>query len=314
MKVTFATSLMLAVVALVMDEAEATQALDRWNWSHNIEFTAKKVEKPSMTFELVKAVEEARGRVKVVGTAHSFNDIADTDGTHISLENFKEISVDTANHTVTFGAGVTYTELIKALVPEKMALSNLPSLPHLNVVGSVVTGTHGSGTDNLAIASYVTKVSYVDPSGKAKHLVRSMGRDFWSFLHSFGTLGIIYEMTMDIVPEYGVTKCIYQNVPWDFLYDKKQYKKINEDWTYLSYFADFQSEHMSTIWVGKKIAARDGDYSEWSSKTYQELCAETFYGGTLTKRIHPVNDRSSEPCVESGFGMWNEKIYHFKPD
>ena len=24
--------------------------------------------------------------------------------------------------------------------------------------------------------------------------------------------------------------------------------------------------------------------------------------------------RSSDPCVESGFGMWNDKIYHFLPD
>ena len=236
---TFTTSLLIAAVALVMDEAAAVKSLERWNWSHNIEFTAKKVETPKLTYELVEAVTEARGRVKVVGTAHSFNDIADTDGTHISLQNFKDISVDTTNNTVTFGAGITYTELIKALVPKKMALLNLPSLPHLNVVGSVVTGTHGSGTDNLAMASYVTRVSFVDPTGKAKHLVRSQGLEFWSFLHSFGTLGIIYEMTMDIVPEYGVKKCIYQNVSWDFLNSKKDYKKINDSHTYLSYFTDF---------------------------------------------------------------------------
>ena len=31
-------------------------------------------------------------------------------------------------------------------------------------------------------------------------------------------------------------------------------------------------------------------------------------------KTHPVPERSSDPCVESGFGMWNEKIYHFLPD
>ncbi len=63
---------------------------------------------------------------------------------------------------VRFGAGVTYTTLIKALVERKLALLNLPSLPHLNVVGSVVTGTHGSGIDNQAMASYVTEISLID--------------------------------------------------------------------------------------------------------------------------------------------------------
>lgn len=32
------------------------------------------------------------------------------------------------------------------------------------------------------------------------------------------------------------------------------------------------------------------------------------------KKQHPVPGRSDAPCVDSGFGMWNEKIYHFKPD
>jgi len=49
---------------------------------------------------------------------------------------------------VTFGAGITYSQLIAALAENKLALPNVPSLPHLNVVGSVVTGTHGSGIDN----------------------------------------------------------------------------------------------------------------------------------------------------------------------
>ena len=57
---------------------------------------------------------------------------------------------------VTFGAGVTYTDLIEALKAEHMAIANLPSLPHINVVGSIMTGTHGSGIHNTAMSSLVT--------------------------------------------------------------------------------------------------------------------------------------------------------------
>lgn len=89
-----------------------------------------------------------KGGVKVYGTAHCFNDIADTDGVHISLTKLTNIAVDTSKYEVRFGAGVTYTMLIDALKEHKMALMNLPSLPHINVVGSVVTGTHGSGMEN----------------------------------------------------------------------------------------------------------------------------------------------------------------------
>lgn len=102
----------------------------------------------------------------MVGTAHSFNDIADTTGLHISLRKFTDINIDLSEQTVTFGAGVTYTMLINALESFGLALENLPSLPHLNIVGSVVTGTHGGGINNSAMASYVLSVSYIDSNGQ----------------------------------------------------------------------------------------------------------------------------------------------------
>lgn len=70
------------------------KSLDRWNWSHNIEFTAKKLVEPTSVEDLQAVVKDARGQVKVVGSAHSFNDIADTDGTHVKLSNFMDITMD----------------------------------------------------------------------------------------------------------------------------------------------------------------------------------------------------------------------------
>ena len=81
---------------LTADQAMAAESLNRWNWSNNIQFTAKTVLEPQTVEELQAAVKDAKGRVKVVGTAHSFNDVADTDGTHIKLSNFTNISVDSA--------------------------------------------------------------------------------------------------------------------------------------------------------------------------------------------------------------------------
>ena len=86
--------------------------------------------------------------MRAVGTKHSFSEIADTEGTILNLQHLRKIIVDKEAMTVTFGAGVTYIKLLEALVKEQVALPNLPSLPHLNVVGSVVTGTHGGGLNN----------------------------------------------------------------------------------------------------------------------------------------------------------------------
>ena len=56
------------------------------------------------------------------------------------MDNFKSISVDEEKKEVTFGAGVTFDDLIKELYKHELALSNLPSITSMNVVGAVVTG------------------------------------------------------------------------------------------------------------------------------------------------------------------------------
>jgi len=70
---------------------------------------------------------------------------------------------------------------------------------------------------------------------------------------------------------------------------------------------------MTSVWTGQSVLETSGDYSE-HQKDYREICEPTWFGGTLTLKTHPVPQRSSDPCVVSGFGMWNEKIYHFHPD
>ena len=156
--------------------------------------------------------------MKVVGTGYSFNDIADTPGTQVSLARFTGIEVHHDSEAVTVGAGVTYTVLIEALTHEQLALPNLPSLPHLNVVGSVVTGAHGGGIHTQTMASSVTALRLVDPNGDIKVLTRG-DEDFGHYLHSFGALGIITEMTIQAEPEYAVVKCIYEDLRWEFMRD-----------------------------------------------------------------------------------------------
>lgn len=303
------------ISGILLGIVTAKRSVDRWNWSHNIEFSAKYIEQPATVEELQSTVKNATGKVKVVGTAHSFNDIADTEGTQINLDKFNDISVDLDTFSVTFGAGINYSKLIKALTENKMSLLGLPSLPHINIVGSVVTGTHSAGLHKQQMATYVSAISFVDPHGQIKKLTRKEHNlMFYRHLHSFGTLGIIYEMTMDIYEEYGVDKCIYQNMPWDVVKDKKKWKQINNEHGFISYFTDWKSETMSSVWIGSQHFVENGNYDADHEKHYTESCPETYYGGQLIQKIHPVNDRDSEPCVESGFGMWNEKIYHFKPE
>jgi xylitol oxidase len=64
--------------------------------------------------------------------------------------------VNNEDMTVKIGAGVTYSMLLEKLREEKLAITNVPSLPHLNVVGSLITGSHGGAAGLPELATLVT--------------------------------------------------------------------------------------------------------------------------------------------------------------
>src|SRR5580765_4807271 len=106
-------------------------AESRRNWAGNYGYQATTVHRPRSVEEVQELV-KSRSRLKVIGTRHSFNSIADTTAEHISLEHLNRIvALDHANQTVTIEAGVRYGELGLHLHREGYALHNLASLPHI---------------------------------------------------------------------------------------------------------------------------------------------------------------------------------------
>lgn len=115
------------------------------NWAGNYTYGAAELLVP-------ESVEEARDmvarspRVKALGSRHSFNGIADTAGSLISMEKLNRlVSLDAERRTVTVEGGIRYGDLARQLDAAGFALHNLASLPHISVAGAVATATHGSG-------------------------------------------------------------------------------------------------------------------------------------------------------------------------
>jgi len=124
------------------------------NWAGNHTYSTDRVERPASVGELQELVASG-GRVKALGSRHSFTDIGDTDGALVSLERLPaDLQVDPRTATATIGAGAAYGAVVAALHEQGWALGNLASLPHISVAGAVATGTHGSGDRNgiLAVA------------------------------------------------------------------------------------------------------------------------------------------------------------------
>lgn len=88
------------------------------NWAKNITFSSQNFVEIENLTQLQKVIESSN-KLKVVGTSHSFSEIADTTGTLISLKNLdSEIEIDEKSQTVKVSAGTSYANLAKYL--EKM--------------------------------------------------------------------------------------------------------------------------------------------------------------------------------------------------
>ena len=73
---------------------------------------------------------------------------------------------------------MTYIELITILEENNLAMKNYLSYPHINVVGSIITGSHGGGIDRKSIATFVIALEYVDAEGNVKTVSRDRDADF----------------------------------------------------------------------------------------------------------------------------------------
>src|SRR5947209_15336047 len=134
------------------------------NWAGNYAYGARVIHAPSSVEEL-RALIAATPRLRVLGSRHSFTDIADSDEL-VTLDRIPaRIEVDHETRTVSVGGAVRYGELAGALSRDRLALSNLASLPHISVAGAVSTATHGSGNHNGNLATAVAAIEIVTSDG-----------------------------------------------------------------------------------------------------------------------------------------------------
>ena len=189
----------------------------RTNWAGNYRYTAKNLYLPESVEEVQRIVKSSH-KLKSLGARHSFNGIADSSESQISLKKMTNMAVDANARTVTVDAGVTYGQLAPYLDGKGFALHNLASLPHISVVGARSTATHGSGIKNGNLSTAVSALELVKADGEIVKLSRVRdGGHFQAAAVDLGTLGVITKVTLDVQPTFQMRQVVYENLPFDVL-------------------------------------------------------------------------------------------------
>jgi alditol oxidase len=273
------------------------------NWAGNITFGAKEVHRPATVDELRRLV-AGSDQVRALGSAHSFNDIADSPGALISLVGLPDVvEIDTAAGEVEVAAGVRYADLASRLNDSGHALHNLASLPHISVAGSCATGTHGSGDGNGNLATAVARFEMVTAEGELVVLDRAADGDrFRGAVVGLGALGVVVSMTLDIVPAFDMRQYVYDDLAFDVLDD--HFDEIFAAAYSVSLFTDWRAPIVNQVWVKQRVAEPD----EWPA-------GESWFGARPADGPrHPVAGMPAVNCTQQlGVpGPWQERLPHFR--
>ncbi|MEV0634443.1 FAD-binding protein [Streptomyces sp. NPDC050619] len=271
------------------------------NWAGNITYTAKELHRPH-SLDAVRALVADSARIRVLGSGHSFNEIAEpgADGVLLSLAALPpEIDVDMAARTVRVGGGVRYAELAHQVHAHGLALPNMASLPHISVAGSVATGTHGSGVGNGALASAVREVEIVTADGSTVVIGRGDDR-FGGAVTSLGALGVVTALTLDLEPSFDVEQHVFTEFPLTGL-DFDAFETVMAAAYSVSLFTDWRAPGFRQVWLKRR--------------TDQPLPAFP-WAAPATEKMHPVPGMPAVNCTEQ-FGVagpWHERLPHFRAE
>jgi xylitol oxidase len=186
-------------------------------WAGTHTFTAPRLTEATSVEQVQDAVRTRVGRVRALGTRHSFNDLADTDGTLVTVTGIDPAPLlDEAARTVTVGGGTRYGVLAAWLEEHDWALHNMGSLPHISVAGATATGTHGSGVTLGNLSTAVRALEFVGADGEL-HTVTPDDPDFAGHVVHLGAIGVVTRVTLAIEPSYQVRQDIYADLPWEEL-------------------------------------------------------------------------------------------------
>ena len=273
-----------------------THAPER-NWAGNYTYRAEKLHRPT-TIEQVQEIVANAASVHVLGSRHSFNDIADSSEL-ISLENLPaDVVVDHQAHTVSLGGGVKYGNLAKTLNEEGVALHTLASLPHISVAGAVATATHGSGVTCGNLATAVAGLSIVTSGGEIIKASRG-DSDFDGLVVGLGALGAVTRITLDVQPAYEVKQRVFEGLSWKALYD--HFDEITSCGYSVSIFTRW-GETNDQVWVKSRTDEPD------------RVEGNLFGAVAATVDRHPIFELDPTPCTPQlgRPGLWSDRLPHFR--
>ncbi len=274
------------------------------NWSGQVEFSGTELRTPTSTTELQLLIAGSH-RIRAIGTAHSFNDFADTSGIHVSLAGLSsDISIDDRQEVAWIPAGMRYGDAARVLDERGLAFHNMASLGHISVGGSVATGTHGSGDRNPTLAAMVYGIEMVTATGDIVTITHEQNPELLpGVIVGLGAVGVVTKVAVRVQPRFEIRQYVFDGINRETL--ASSFDAIFSAAYSVSYFTTWDDRGDGQVWMKR----RTGVDAPWSDTKW--------LGGTVaTEKKHPLPGHDALHCTEQGgvVGAWHDRLPHFRLD
>ena len=268
-------------------------------WSGTYRFTAPRLVE-ARTIGEVQELVRAGGRVRALGTRHSFSDIADTDGTLVTVTGIDpDIRIDADAGTVTAGAGTRYGVVAAAVGAAGFALHNMGSLPHISIGGATATGTHGSGDRNGNLATAIREIEYVDARGE-RVVARRGDPDFDALPVGLGAYGVVVRLTLDLQPTYRIRQDVYGGLSWDTVLADLD-AVTGGGYSVSLFTSDWAGDGPKLAFIKRRLEV-DGVPDEWLGARRR------------AEQVQIFDTPDPNVTVQGRLGPWFEGLPHFRVD
>jgi hypothetical protein len=149
------------------------------------------------------------GRIRVQGAGHSWSGIVEATDVLVSLTHFSDVTVEEGptGHVARVGAGATLERILAGLRRTAFTLPTLGAITRQTIAGATATATHGTG--NASLSSFVRSVRLACYDSGGHPTIRTIrgGDELLAARASLGCLGVILELTLELVPRFWMEEC-----------------------------------------------------------------------------------------------------------
>jgi FAD/FMN-containing dehydrogenase len=169
----------------------------------------EKVISPKSIQDIQNSIRTAKGKISIGGGRYSQGGQTALDNTlHLDMRQFNQVVLfNPSEKEITVQSGIRWRDILDVIDPERLSIKIMQSYSNFTVGGSLSVNVHGRYMGEGPIIRSVKSIKVVLADGSIVDTSPNKNSElFYGFIGEYGGLGVIAEVTLELVPNIKVAR------------------------------------------------------------------------------------------------------------